>query len=118
MRSSSCRAIWAVSYTHLAAKGRLATTGRGPDHGVIWCGVWKCPIEIGQKDQRLWLDSMLIEPVEAGTELCAAATDWIEVKHLAGRVGINLLNLGVEVENVHPLGDVYKRQLYRWSSAA
>ena len=47
---------------------------------------------------------MLIEPVEAGTELCAAAADWIEVKHLAGRVGINLLNLGVEVENVHPLG--------------
>jgi hypothetical protein len=46
---------------------------------------------------------VLTEPVEAGTELCAAATDWIEVKHLAGRVGINLLNLGVEVENVHPL---------------
>ena len=47
---------------------------------------------------------MLIEPVEARTELCAAATDWIEVKHLAGRVGINLLNLGVEVENVHSVG--------------
>jgi hypothetical protein len=49
------------------------------------------------------VDSVLIEPVEAGTELCAAATDWFEMEHLTGHVGIDLVNIGVEVENMHPL---------------
>jgi hypothetical protein len=45
-----------------------------------------------------------MEPIEAGTEVGAAAADWIEMEHLTGRVGIDLVNLGVEVENMHPLG--------------
>jgi hypothetical protein len=46
---------------------------------------------------------VLIEPVEAGTEIGAASTYWFEMEHLTGRVGIDLVNLGVEVENMHPL---------------
>jgi hypothetical protein len=46
---------------------------------------------------------MLMEPVEARTEIGATSADWIEVKHLTGHVGIDLVNLGVEVENMHPL---------------
>ena len=86
-----------------AAKGRLATAGRGPDHGIIWGGLRETPIEIGQKDHCLWVDSVLIEPVEARAEFGASSADWIEMKHLTGRVGIDLVNLGVEVENMHPL---------------
>src|ERR1039458_9908327 len=86
-----------------AAKGRLATAGRGPDHWVIWGGLRETPIEIGQKDHCLWVDSMLIEPVEAWTKFSASAAYWFEMEHLTGHVGIDLVNLGVEVENMHPL---------------
>ena len=47
---------------------------------------------------------MLIEPVEARTEIGATSAYWFEMEHLTGHVGIDLLNLGVEVENMHPLG--------------
>ena len=47
---------------------------------------------------------MLIEPVEARTKFSASSADWIEVKHLTSHEGIGLVNLGVEVENMHPLG--------------
>ena len=87
-----------------AAKGRLATAGRGPEDGVVGGRVGERPVEIGQKDHCLWVDSVLIEPFEAGTEVCTAAADRIEVKELAGRVGIDLVHFGVEVENMHPLG--------------
>ena len=46
---------------------------------------------------------MLTDPVEARTEIGAASAYWFEMKHLTGRVGIDLVNLGVEVENMHPL---------------
>ena len=46
------------------------------------------------------MDSVLIEPIEAGTEVGAASTDRIEMEHLAGHVGIDLVNLGVEIEDM------------------
>jgi hypothetical protein len=49
------------------------------------------------------VDSVLIEPVEAGTEIGATSAYWFEMEHLTGHVGIDLVNLGVEVENMHPL---------------
>ena len=57
---------------------------------------------------------MLIEPIEARTEICATATDWIEMKDLTGHVGIDLVNLGVEVENMDslwPLAFQYRTNL-------
>jgi len=81
----------------------MTAAGRGPEHGIVWCRVWKCPVEIGQKDHCLWVDSVLIDPVEARTEIGAASAYWFEMEHLTGHVGIDLVNLGVEVENMHPL---------------
>ena len=91
-------------YGDNAAEGRLTAAGRGPDHGIVWGRLRKCPIEIGQEDHRLRADSMLIEPVEAGAEIGATSAYWFEMEHLTGHVGIDLVNLGVEVENMHPLG--------------
>ena len=83
-----------------AAKGRLATAGRGPEHGIVGGGIGESAIEVGQKDHCLWVDSVLIEPIEAGTEVGATSTDRIEMEHLAGHVGIDLVNLGVEIEDM------------------
>jgi hypothetical protein len=46
---------------------------------------------------------VLIEPVETRTEIGATSAYWFEMEHLTGHVGIDLVNLGVEVENMHPL---------------
>ena len=90
-------------YGDNAAEGRLTAAGRGPDHGIVWGRLRKRPIEIGQEDHRLRADSMLIEPVEAGTEIGATSAYWFEMEHLTGHVGIDLVNLGVEVEDVYSL---------------
>jgi hypothetical protein len=49
------------------------------------------------------VDSVLIDPVEARTEIGATSAYWFEMEHLTGHVGIDLVNLGIEVENMHPL---------------
>ena len=46
---------------------------------------------------------MLIDPVEARAKFGATSAYWFEMEHLTGHVGNDLVNLGVEVENMHPL---------------
>jgi hypothetical protein len=46
---------------------------------------------------------VLAEPVEAGTEVSAASADWVEMERLSGRLGIDLVNLSVKVEDMHTL---------------
>jgi hypothetical protein len=50
------------------------------------------------------VDSVLIDPVEARAKFGATSAYWFEMEHLTGHVGNDLVNLGVEVENMHPLG--------------
>jgi len=81
----------------------MATASRGPEYGIVWSVVGKRPVEVGQKDQRLRLNSMPSQPREARTEVCAPATDGIEVDLLSGLIGFNFVNFGVEVQNVNAL---------------
>jgi hypothetical protein len=81
----------------------MTTAGRGPEHGIVWSVVGKCPIEICQKHQSLRLNAMLFQPAEARTEVCASATNGIEMNLLTGLVGLHFVYLGVEVQDVNAL---------------
>jgi hypothetical protein len=81
----------------------MATASRGPEYGVTWSVVGKCPIEVGQKDQSLRLNAVLLQPVEARTEVGASAAYGIEVNLLSGLVYFNFVNLSVEVQDVNAL---------------
>ena len=63
----------------------------------------KCPVEVGQKDQRLRLNAVLCQPVEARTEVSSSATNGIEMNGLPGLIGLHFVNLGVEIQDVNAL---------------
>jgi hypothetical protein len=46
---------------------------------------------------------MLVQPVEAWTEVCASATNGIEVNLFSGLIGFHFVNLCVEVQDVNAL---------------
>ena len=46
---------------------------------------------------------MLIQPVEAWTEVCPSAADGIEMNLLSGLIGLHFVYLGVEVQDVNAL---------------
>jgi hypothetical protein len=46
---------------------------------------------------------MLLQPVEAWTEVCASATNGIEVNLFPGLIGLHFVYLGVEVQDVNTL---------------
>ena len=46
---------------------------------------------------------MLVQPVEAGTEVCASAANWIEMNLLASLIGFDFVYLGVEVQDMNAL---------------
>jgi hypothetical protein len=81
----------------------MATASRGPEYGIVWSVVGKCPVEVGQKYQRLRLNAMLDQPSEARPEVCAPATDGIEVNLFPGLIGRHFVYLGVEVQDVNAL---------------
>jgi hypothetical protein len=46
---------------------------------------------------------VLIQPVEARSEICPSATYWIEMNGLSSEVRLRLLDFSVEVQDMHPL---------------
>src|ERR1035441_2302124 len=86
-----------------AAEWSLSALGGCPDHWIAWFILWERAAQIGQKDQRLRLDSMLSQPVEAWTEICASAANWIEMNRLSGLIGLHFVYLGVEVQDMNAL---------------
>jgi hypothetical protein len=87
-----------------AAEWSLSALSGCPDHWIAWFILGECAAQIGQKDQRLWLDSMLIQPVEAWTEVGPSAADGIEMNLLTGLIGLHFVYLCVEVQDVNALG--------------
>jgi hypothetical protein len=81
----------------------MTTAGRGPEHGIGWSIVGKCTVEVGQKDQSLRLNTMLVQPVEAWNEVCPATANGIEMNPLPGLIGLHFVNLGVEVQDMNAL---------------
>ena len=84
-----------------AAEWSLSALSGCPNHWIAWFILGKRTAQISQKDQRLWLDSMLIQPVEAWTEVSPSAADGIEMNLLTGLAGLHLVYLSVEVQNVN-----------------
>ena len=60
-------------------------------------------MQVRQKDEGLGLNPMLIEPIKAWAKFGSPTSDGMEVNRLAGAVRFRLLNLRVEVENMHTL---------------
>jgi hypothetical protein len=81
----------------------MTAAGGGPKHGIGWSVVGKCPVEVGQKYQRLRLNAMLLQPVEAWSEVGPSAANRIEMNGLTGLVGFNFVYLSVEVQDVNAL---------------
>jgi hypothetical protein len=81
----------------------MATASRGPEYGVTWSVVGKCPVKVGQKDQSLRLNAMLFQPIKAWSEVGASAANGIEMNGLSGLIGLHFVYLGVEVQDVNTL---------------
>jgi hypothetical protein len=81
----------------------MTTAGGSPEHGIVWSVVGKCPVEVGQKYQRLRLNAVLIQPREAWTEVCASSPDGIEMNGFSGLIGLHFVYLSVEVQDVDAL---------------
>jgi hypothetical protein len=81
----------------------MATASRGPEYGIVWSVVGKCPVEVGQKYQRLRLNAVLSQPREAWTEVCASATDRVEMNLFPGLIGLHFVYLGIEVQDMNAL---------------
>jgi hypothetical protein len=46
---------------------------------------------------------VFLKPIEARTEVCASAANWIEMNLFPGLIGLHFVNLGVEVQDVDAL---------------
>jgi hypothetical protein len=86
-----------------AAEWSLSPLGGCPDHWIAWFILGERAAQISQKDQRLRLDSMLSQPVEAWTEVGPAAANRIEMNLLSGLIGFNFVYLCVEVQDMNAL---------------
>ena len=59
------------------------------------------PTEVRKKHESLRADSMFPEPLKARRKTCASAANRIQGHRLAGMVGFDSVDLGVEIQNVH-----------------
>src|SRR5580704_2341463 len=74
---------------------------RSPQDGVCGTRWWERSVEVGQKDQSLGPDALIVEPFEARTEFRSSSADRIEIDAFSGVVCFNVVHLCVEVENVN-----------------
>src|ERR1035437_1912180 len=84
-----------------AAEWSLSALGGCPDHWISWFVLGERAAQISQKDQRLRLNAMLVQPVEAWAEVRPSAANGIEMNLLAGEVCLRLLNFCVEGQDMH-----------------
>jgi hypothetical protein len=78
--------------------------GGCPQYWVIRCGVWEGTLKVGEDHECLWLDAMLLDVFKAGAEAGPTAAHWFEHNHLALFKDGGVVDLGVEIEYMHPLG--------------
>ena len=71
---------------------------------MVRCGVWKRALKVGEDHERLRLDALLFDVFEARTEAGPAAAHWFERNRLALFQDGCVMDPGVEIEHMHPLG--------------
>src|ERR1017187_4699585 len=71
---------------------------------MVWCGVWEGALKVGENHERLRLDGLLLDVFEARTEAGPAAAHWFERNRLALFKDGGVMDTGVEIEDMHPLG--------------
>src|ERR1035437_8678730 len=86
-----------------AAEWSLSPLGGCPDYWISWFILGERAAQISQKDQRLRLNAMLVQPVEARAEVRPSAANGIEMNRLSGLIGLHFVYLCVEVQNVNAL---------------
>jgi hypothetical protein len=70
---------------------------------MVRCGVWEGTLKVGEDHERLRLDALLLNVFKAGAEAGSTAAHWFERDRLALFEDGAIMNLGVEVEHMHPL---------------
>ena len=78
--------------------------GGRPQDWMVRCGVRKAALKVGEDHERLRLDALLFDVFEARTEIGPAAAHWFERNRLALFKDGGVMDPGVEIEYMHPLG--------------
>jgi hypothetical protein len=88
---------------HLAERRGVVFGGR-PQNRVVWYGVREGTLKVGKDHERLWLDRLLLDVFKAGAEAGSTSAHWFERNRLALFKDGSVVDLGVEIEYMHPLG--------------
>jgi hypothetical protein len=70
---------------------------------VAWCSVWEGALKVCKDHERLWLDALLFDVLKAGAEAGSTAAHWFERDTFALFKDSSVVDLGVEIEYMHPL---------------
>ena len=70
---------------------------------MVRCGVWEGTLKVGEDHERLWLDALLLDVFKARAEAGSASAHRFERDRLALFEDGGVMNLGVEIEHMHPL---------------
>ena len=71
---------------------------------MVRCGVGEGALKVGEDYERLRLDALLLDVFEARAEAGSAAAHWFERNRLALFKDSGVMDPGVEIEDMHPLG--------------
>jgi hypothetical protein len=71
---------------------------------MIRCGVRKAALKVGEDHECLRLDAMLLDVFKAGAEAGPTAAHGFERNRFALFKDGSVVDLGVEIEYMHPLG--------------
>src|SRR6266496_747340 len=71
---------------------------------MVWCGVWEGALKVGEDHERLRPDRLLLDVFKARAETGPTATHWLERNRLSLFKDGGVMNLRVEIEDMHPLG--------------
>src|ERR1017187_6803922 len=71
---------------------------------MVWCGVWEGALKVGEDHERLRLDTLLPDVFKAGAKAGPTSAHWFEPDRLALFKDGGVMDLGVEIEDMHPLG--------------
>jgi hypothetical protein len=78
--------------------------GGCPQDWMVRCDVWEGALKVGEDHERLRLDAMLLDVFKAGAEAGPTAAHWFERNRFALFKDGSVVDLGVEIEYMHPLG--------------
>ena len=77
--------------------------GGCPQDWVVWCSGWEGALKVREDHECLRLDALLFDVFKARAEASSASAHRFERDRLALFEDGAIMNLGVEVEHMHPL---------------